>query len=297
MCLDLPAARAAIEREVAKPLGIDLVEAAWGIERIVNANMANETRRVLSSHGADPRELSLLAYGGNGGVHAWAIAAELGVKRYRVPKAAPAFSALGVLVADYRVDLVKAYVVPISQAEPAVLRRLMQEALEEADRDLVQPAGLSRDDTRLDLFVQVAYPGQNFDMSVPCPGGDAIDAEGLAALAERFHDLHEQTRGFAFREQQPTVRGVRLIGRGLTPKPERTAILGDLEDAAAAQIGSRQAFFGDDFVETPVYDGPRLAAEVEIIGPGLIQEPFTVVVVAPGHRARLDEHGSYEVSL
>jgi len=297
MRLDLPAARTAIERDVGKPLGIDVIEAAWGIERIVNASMANETRRILSSHGADPRDLSLIAYGGNGGVHAWAIAADLGVKRYRVPKVAPAFSALGVLVADYRIDLVKAYVSPIAQADPAVLRRLMGEALEEADRDLVRPAGLSRDDTRLELFVQVAYPGQNFDMSVPCPEGDALDAAALAALGGRFHDLHEQTRGFAFREQQPTVRGVRLIGRGLTPKPERTATLGDVADAREARMGSRRAYFGEGFVETPVYDGSRLAAGAEVIGPGLIQEPFTVVVVAPGNRARLDEHGSYEVSL
>jgi N-methylhydantoinase A len=297
MRLDLPAARAAIERDIAKPLGIDGVEAAWGIERIVNANMANQTRRILSSHGADPRELSLLAYGGNGGVHAWAIAGELGIKCYRVPKVAPAFSALGVLVADYRIDLVKAYVAPISQADPGMLRRLMHEALEEADRDLVKPAGLSREETRIDLFVQVAYPGQNFDMSVPCPEGDALEAAGLGALAERFHDQHERTRGFAFRDQQPTVRGVRLIGRGLTPKPERTATPGEVGDAASARLGSRLAFFGDGFIETPVYDGSRLATGAEILGPGLIQEPFTVVVVAPGHRARLDEHGSYEVSL
>jgi N-methylhydantoinase A len=297
MRLDLPAARAAIERDVAKPLGIDGVEAAWGIERIVNANMANETRRILSSHGADPRDLSLLAYGGNGGVHAWAIAAELGVKRYRVPKAAPAFSALGVLVADYRIDLVKAYVAPISQADPPTLQRLMHEALEEADRDLVKPAGLSREQTRIDLFVQVAYPGQNFDMSVPCPEGDALDAAGLSALADRFHDQHERTRGFAFRDQQPTVRGVRLIGQGLTPKPERTAPTGEVGDAASACLGVRQAYFGAEFIETPIYDGPRLATGVEILGPGLIQEPFTVVVVAPGHRALLDEHGSYVVSL
>ena len=80
MQLDVDAARAAIERDVADPLGIDVVDAAWGIERIVNANMANATRRVLASHGADPRTLAMIAYGGNGAVHAAAIAAELGIE-------------------------------------------------------------------------------------------------------------------------------------------------------------------------------------------------------------------------
>ena len=110
--------RTAIREHVAEPLGIDVTDAAWGIERIVNANMANATRKVLAGHGADPRDLALIAYGGNGAVHAAAIARELGVGRIIVPKAAPAFSALGVLVADYVVDLVRSYVTPALAGRP-----------------------------------------------------------------------------------------------------------------------------------------------------------------------------------
>src|SRR5205085_8344864 len=91
MHLDLPAARTAITEHVATPLGIEITDAAWGIERIVNSNMANATRKVLAGHGADPRDLALIAFGGNGAVHAVAIARELGVARIMVPKAAPAF--------------------------------------------------------------------------------------------------------------------------------------------------------------------------------------------------------------
>src|SRR5207248_5671347 len=97
MTLDVDGAREAIQRDVADPLGVDVIDAAWGIERIVNANMANAVRKVLSTHGADPRDLSMIAYGGNGPVHAWAQAPELGIRRILVPKAAPAFSALGLL--------------------------------------------------------------------------------------------------------------------------------------------------------------------------------------------------------
>ncbi len=128
MQLDVDAARQAITRDVAEPLGIDPIDAAWGIERIVNANMAHATRRVLASHGADSRTLTMVAYGGNGAVHTWAIANELGIERVLVPKAAPAFSALGVLVADYVVDLVRAYVVPLSQVDLDRVRSLMREA-------------------------------------------------------------------------------------------------------------------------------------------------------------------------
>ena len=162
------------ERDVAGPLGVDVVEAAWGIERIVNANMANAARRVLAGSGVDPRDLALIAYGGNGPVHAWAIAAELGVDRILVPKAAPAFSALGLLVSDYKVDLPT----PTSPPCPASTSitcaaggRAGRRGHRRAGPDRPRPR--RRDRTR---YVQMAYGGQNFDMSVPAPTGEPGDA-------------------------------------------------------------------------------------------------------------------------
>ncbi len=292
MELDVDAARRAIEREVAAPLGIDVTEAAWGIERIVNANMANATRRVLASHGADPRTLALIAYGGNGPVHAWAIANELGVGRVLIPKAAPAFSALGVLVADSLVDLVRAYVTPLAQVDLGRLQRLMADVTGEAEKEL-EPTGLGA--TTTEHFVQMCYPGQNFDMSIPTSPDVAED--DLIGLAERFHAQHERDRGFCFRNQPPLIRGVRLVARATTPKPERFATLGTVTNPADAQTGSRDAYFGVEFVKTPVYDGPALAAGIEISGPALVQEPFTVVVVPPGARLTLDPTGNYELHL
>ncbi len=281
---------------MAGPLGLDPVEAAWGVERIVNANMANETRRVLASHGADPRTLSMIAYGGNGAVHAWAVAAELGIDHVLIPKAAPAFSALGVLVADYVVDLLRAYVVPLSQVDLARVHALSAELRDEAAKEL-GPIGLSDAEIDLGLYAQMCYPGQNFDMSVPVIEGAELDEPGLLDLAGRFHDQHEAERGFAFRSQQPLLRGMRLIARGRTPKPARFAELGELATADAARTGSRPAYFGDGFVDATVYDGPALGPGVEILGPALIEEPFTVVVVPPHSRVRLDEQGNYSLEL
>lgn len=295
MSLDVDAAREAIRREVAEPLGLDIVEAAWGIERIVNANMANATRRVLASHGADARELSLIAYGGNGAVHAWAIAAELGIDRILVPKAAPAFSALGVLVADYVVDVVRAYVTPLSQVDVSRVRSLMAELLDEAAMEL-EPAGLDPADVETSVLVQMCYPGQNFDMSVPVPETTQLDETGLLDLAERFHAQHERERGFCFTNMQPVLRGVRVVARGITKKPSKLAELGTVTDPDLAITGTRPAYFGAEFVDTPLYDGPKLGAGASITGPALIQEPFTVVVVPPGSIARLDAHGNYEIT-
>jgi N-methylhydantoinase A/oxoprolinase/acetone carboxylase beta subunit len=295
MTLDADAARRAIERDVGTPLGLDITEAAWGIRRIVDSNMANATRRVCAGHGADPRELAMISFGGNGAGHAVSIARELGMRQIVVPRTAPAFSALGVLVADYVVDLVKSYVTPLSQVDIARLRSLMTEVTGDVRKEL-EPTGLSTDDVTETLAVQMCYPGQNFDMSVPVPEGTAIDETGLLDLAARFHDQHETERGFCFRNQQPLVRGVRLEARGHTPKPERLAALGDTADATKARRTTRAAWFGDSWVDTPVYDGPQLAAGATIDGPALVDEPFTVLVLPPGASARLDDLGNYVVT-
>lgn len=292
MELDADAARAAIAREVAEPLGVDPVEAAWGIERIVNSNMANATRRVLAAHGADPRKLALIAYGGNGPVHAWAIAAELGIHRVLIPKAAPAFSALGVLVADSLVDLVRSYVTPLAQVDLGRLRAVMHDVTDEAEKEL-EPTGLGA--ASMEHFVQMCYPGQNFDMSVPTSPDVAED--DLIGLAERFHAQHERDRGFCFRNQPPLVRGVRLVARVSTPKPDRFAALGSDPDPENARLGTRDAYFGVEFVDTPVYEGVHLGPGVSISGPALVQEPFTVVVVPPGATLTLDPTGNYELQL
>src|SRR2546423_558392 len=294
MTLDVDASRAAIERDVAEPLGVDVVEGAWGIERIVNANMANAMRRVLSSYGADPRDLAMIAYGGNGPLHACALATELGAARVLVPKAAPAFSALGLLVADYVVDVLRSYVVPISQVDVDQLRGLMWELVEQADKEL-EPAGLPEGAIVTELYVQMAYGGPNSDMSVPCPDGYALTEGGLLDLTQRFHDLHESDRGFAFRNQQPQVRGVRLTARGATTKPGHLAELGTVANASSARTGERPVYWGTEFVATPVYDGRVLAAGATVAGPALVEDAFTVVAVAPGWTCSLDDHGSYEL--
>jgi N-methylhydantoinase A len=199
-------------------------------------------------------------------------------------------------VADYVVDLVRAYVVPLSQVDLGRLRELMHEVSDEARKEM-DPTGLTESETEVTLFTQMCYPGQNFDMSVPMPEGAQLDEVGLLDLAERFHDQHERERGFCFRNQQPLVRGVRFVARGTTPKPPRFAELGTITDPAQARTGNRPAYFGVDFIDTPVYDGVRFGPGATVEGPALIEEPFTVVVVPPGATARLDDLGNYVLSL
>ena len=293
MTLDAEAARGAVERDVAVPLGMDVVDAAWGIERIVNANMANATRRVLAGYGADARELAMIAYGGNGAVHAWAVAEELGVRRVIVPKAAPVFSALGLLVADHRVDIQRSHVQPLSHVDATRLQGLLDELVAEARAEL-DPTGLPDAAVTVTPYVQMAYGGQNFDMSIEPPASPLTEAS-LLDLAGAFHDAHEADRGFAFRDQPPVVRGVRVRVVGATPKPPSLGAMGSTTVADATR-GTREVHFGSGFVAATVVDGEALAPGAEIEGPALIEERFTVVAVPPGWTARLLESAAYELT-
>lgn len=287
MSLDVTAARAALARDVGGPLGLDPTTAAAGIVRVVNATMADAVRRVLATKGVDPRGLALVAYGGNGPVHAWAQAAELGVDRVLLPRSAPAFSALGLLLADYVVDLARAYVSPLAEADPSRLGRLLDELAEQAAKELA-PAGLPAERVVLARYAGVCYPGQNFDLQVPVEDGP-VD---VATVAEAFHARHEADRGYAFRDQGPQLRALRVVTTGLAEAVPPSPVAGTAQPARACK-GSRPAWFGEGFLDTPVYDGPALAPAAELVGPALVEEPFTVVVVPPGYRLRLDPAGTY----
>jgi N-methylhydantoinase A len=143
----------------------------------------------------------------------------------------------------------------------------------------------------------MCYHGQNFDISVPLPEGESLLEEHLLDLADRFHHQHEAARGFSFPTQPPLVRGIRLVHRGFTPKPPVLARMGEVTQAADARTGSRPVHLGEGFTEVPTYDGASLGAGALIEGPALIEEPFTVLVLAPSDVAVLDAHGNYDITI
>ena len=277
-------------RDVGEPLGIDVVEAAWGIERIVNANMAERhppgAGRVTAPTPASSRSDRLRRQRPG---------ARLGHRRRArhatgslVPKAAPAFCALGLLVADYVVDLCAAYVSPAVPGRPRPPGRADGRARRRGDARSWSPTGLADADvTAATASCRWPTPGQNFDMSVPVPGGlggASARLTGLLDLAERFHDLHEADRGFSFRKQQPTVRGVRITARGRTPKPDHLAELGTGDADGPPERPAGPCTSAPSSWTRPSTTAPRWA-RAPVAGPALIEEPFTVVVVPPGTTA------------
>jgi N-methylhydantoinase A len=295
--LDAEGVREAIAEQIGRPLGLDAIEAAHGIFRIVNANMTNAIRRVSSQAGHDPREFQMVVYGGNGPVHAGMQAEELGIRRLIVPKTSPAFSALGLLIADYVVDSQRSYIAPSARADAARVNALFAEMEDAAAKEL-SAAGLGREDLVFNRFVNLCYPGQTFDMAVPAVTHAGRLADGdLQRTVAAFHDLHEELHAYAVRDEEPVVRSVRVQTLGRTAKPH----LGELERAtqplAAALRSRRPAWFDGRFVDTPVYDGDRLGFGHRFDGPAIVEERFTTIVVYPGQTAELDRHGNYLIRL
>ncbi len=289
--------REVLQAQIGQPLDLDLVEAAHGVFRIVNANMANAIRRVSSQAGFDPREFALVVYGGNGPVHAGKQAEDLGIRHLLVPKTSPAFSALGLLIADYVVDAQRSYIAPATRARAAEINTLLEELEAQAEREL-SVAGLARADLVFQRFLTICYPGQTFDMPVPLVAqGARLTDDDLAATIAAFHDQHEQLHSYAVREEEPIVRAVRVQTQGRTPKPRLAQLAAATGSAEQALRGRRPAWFDGRFVDTPVYDGERLTRGHRLEGPAIVEERFTTIVLYPGHRAEIDPFGSYRIAL
>jgi N-methylhydantoinase A len=287
----------AFEEHVAGPLGCTVEEAAFDCFRVVNANMTQAVRRLTAEKGTDPRELVMLAYGGNGPVFAGIQAQELGITRVLVPKASPAFSALGALAARPTIDEERSYLVSTASASPERLRELWQELDERAEGHFAQ-AGFERARLRAEYALNLRYPGQNWSLTVPVAERSgardlAFVEPGLSSRAAAdFHARHRAEYGHDRLAEVPEITGVRLVTSVETPQPA----FGAGESAPARRpepAGSRRANLGEGFCETPVFHGPELGPGDRVAGPAILEESFTTIVVYPGWQAWLDDAGDY----
>jgi N-methylhydantoinase A len=294
MKLDVGTAREAIRDQIAGPMGLGMAEAAYGVYRLVNANMANAIRRVAAQRGVDPRRLTLVAYGGNGPVHATAQAAELGIGEVLVPKSAPTFSALGLQFSDHVVDEVRAYIARADQIDLGRANSLIAEMTKAAGAVLRGRRGEHRE-VRYERYLNLCYPGQTFDMPVRITAEGRVGAADVAATVERFHQQHEELHTYASRDEVPMLRSLRLTSVGVTDKPNLPTI--GRSSKAAPRKGQRRAYFDGKWTDVGVYDGARMRVGQSVRGPSIIEEPFTTIVLGRGQKASLDRYGNYRISL
>jgi N-methylhydantoinase A len=293
MTLDVDAARAALAK-VGERVGLSAEDVAAAAIRIVDANMTDAVRRVLSLAGADPRKLNLVAFGGMGGVHANAQGRALGMTRVVVPAAAAGFSALGLLSANHVVDDSRGYISPIAQVDLTHLGALASE-LEANARAELNVANVSGDRVKLEWSLLLVYPGQTFDVSIPVEHPADVDA-----AVNEFHRRNAEARLIEARAQDPILRGVRLVAVGEVSQPVDLV----LKRAATVEPQSKRRMWIASASESsgwhddvPVYAMSDVRPGVTIPGPAAITGPFTTVIVGAGERAQATPEGDVLIDL
>ncbi|NOZ31363.1 MAG: hydantoinase/oxoprolinase family protein [Crenarchaeota archaeon] len=280
MKLNVNLAEEAIREKIARPLGIDVVEAAWTIIGLANTIMARALRLVSIERGHDPRTFTLFAFGGAGPLHAVEIAEEINVSRIIIPPYAGVFSALGLLVADYKHSFHTAVVRPVDQISEEELEALYQ-SLEEKASKLLDSEGVPEDKRRFIRYVEAKYWGQAYTLRLPY-------RDSLEKLIEEFHELHMARYGFSNPKERIEVVVIRLEAYGLTSKP----VLRASPEEGDAVIGERDVFYRNGWYKATVYSRERLGTHAKVEGPAVIEARDTTVVLPPGYTGRVDEFGN-----
>jgi N-methylhydantoinase A len=278
--LDRDAAVAAIQEHIATPLHLDVHAAAYGICQVVNATMMRALRAVSTERGRDPREFSLIAFGGAGALHAADLADFLSMPEIRVPLFSGLFSSLGLLFADFRHDYVRSIARRLDEMSPADLETIFADVTGAAHADMARE-GVAADDVIAERHAEVRYVGQASEVLVPLPDGIS-GAEMIDRLPGLFDAAHAAT--FGYRTEAP----VELVSLRLRATTRQSGSqLADLAArvAATAQPGAmsqRTAYFGPAHGHRTVRVLDRWGLSGEEAGPLIIEEPDTTVVVPPG---------------
>ena len=284
MALDLEAARRAIAERVARPLALDLERAAEGILAVTNTNLAAAIRLSLFEKGLDPRDFTLLSFGGAGGLHALPVAQELGIARVVFPPNAGTFSAYGMLHSEIVHDLAWSRVL---RAAPESLPELADAARELRRRgeQLLEQDGLKRESWGFSLAADMRYQGQAFEL--PVPWGDVSpDPRQLERLLERFHHMHRQR--FSYANPNDVVEIVTLRGSAIGRMPRCESVRAARKGAGVAE--RRPVFISGGWRDAEVHRAAGLATEIH--GPAIIEDEYTTVYLAEGWRCAPGDRGA-----
>ena len=288
MRLDVNAARRAIEERVAQPLGLSLTDAAWGLHRVVNENMAAAARIHGIERGKDLRAYPLFAFGGAGPVHAWAVGRILKVPRVLVPFGAGAISAWGLLVAPLAFDFVRTASQRLDQADWIQVNRLFEE-MEAEGREILKGAGIATADITFRRTAEMRYVGQGHEVEVEVPR-QTLGSASLGELTSRFETAYRTLYSRTPLGVSIEALNWRLVVMG--PRPDISMSASDPHTKTRLDPikTKRPAYFpeANGYVETPVYDRYRLVAGQRFEGPAIIEERESTTVIGPRARISVD---------
>ncbi|WP_255171168.1 hydantoinase/oxoprolinase family protein [Natrononativus amylolyticus] len=291
MELDADGARDALRETLADPLESSVTDVSRGVFDVTLANTVGAIREITIENGLDPRDFSMMAFGGAGGMFVPLLGREMGVDEVVVPNAPSVFSAWGMLMADVVYDFARTNIAALTDLELADLETVFDE-LDEAAVETLSGEGFDDDEIHLDHSLEMRYLGQEHTVDV--------DANGLASIdevKERFDHRHEDRYGHTMDDPAEVVhQRVRASGRTEKPTLERRE---SVDNQALEPAGSREAycFHAGELVSFDVYDRAELPPGATVAGPAIVREPTTTIVYHGDQTATVDEYGQLVVAV
>jgi N-methylhydantoinase A len=295
MTISSDKARTAVVTRVADALGLTEIEAAWGILRVLATNVMIAMRSITIERGYDPREFTLVPFGGMGPTIAGLVAAELGIRRILIPRDPGTFSAYGMLVTDVQQARSITRITPLDEAEPAVLEGLFAE-IEAAALDDLMREGFPRERLITRRTAGMRYRGQSYEVDVPVAA--LASAADLKDLETRFHAAHQRRYGHMAQAEAVQIVNFSVMAVGLIPKPALRASGAGSTAAAPTPSATRKAYWSArEASDVPVFRREGLNPGMRIDGPAVIEEKTSTTVLCPGQHAMIDEYLNIEVEL
>jgi len=289
----------AVKEKIADPLGMDVVEAAAGMYRVINVNMASGVREVSIKRGHDPREFPLVVAGGAGPVHACMIAQELEIPVMIIPKESSIFCAAGMLMSDLKHNFVRTYSTLLNGIDRKRFRLLFNEMEREAT-ELLKSEHIAENSIQHVYSLDMRYVKQYHEVNVGITKEEQESVD-IEAISNKFHPEHNRLFGYSLKEEGTPIEliNLRLLSIGKTARPKFLPEEYDQKDPSKALKKRRKVYLPlkEAFEEVPVYDGHKLMYGNRIEGPAIIEQVNTTTFITPEYNVLCDKYGSYTMYL
>lgn len=279
--------REAIKKHIADPLAMDTIKAAEGIIDVVNSNMIRAIKFVSVQKGYDPREFTLVAFGGAGGLHAGKIAEELEIGKVIIPYSPGTFCAVGLVLSDIKCDCVHSRLLTKEQISADILNEVYSNLDKQGVNEL-EKQDVPAENRVLVRTCDMRYFGQAFEISVPMPC-KILDEQDIEDMIEKFHSLHEQAYGHCMKEDPIEFVNYRVSAVGTFAKPDLINNAKEIKFNGENKIIYGSAVFNGKEYRVPVINRDSMETGDKITGPAIIAEMGATAVVYPNHTAEIDE--------
>ncbi|MCB1379187.1 MAG: hydantoinase/oxoprolinase family protein, partial [Alphaproteobacteria bacterium] len=299
LSIDASLAHEAIQKNIAKPLGLSVTEAALGILKVINNNMALAINGNSVAKGIDPRNYTLMGFGGAGPLHAVALAEMISAQDVIAPLHPGITAAMGLLLTDLQYEFTRSVLVIADKASDAEFKeanRIIEELKDDARRQLLAD-GIPASKHRFTAIAECRYVGQGFELRAAMPR-EPLSKKNVGTVVRNFFNHHKQVYGHAFEDQSVEIITLRVVGSAAVETLKLPNLKkGNRRNPAAAKLYTRKTVFDDGKeVATPRYDRGKLLAGDTISGPALIVQHNSTTLVPPKYTARVLSHGDIRIS-